>query len=133
MSKEEYEEGFIEFFDGAISEKSQGRHRDAIVLYWKAITQICDYIFYKEKNRAPENLNERLSFFRNGDLKRQKVADILGERTQAGTPYHLYNDTYRNKQSDEECKVMEDAIRDLIELLSIKGAIKDAIKKIQAD
>lgn len=130
MSKETFENGFIELVGGAIDEKGKERCRNANILYWKALMQLCDYIYWKEKGDNPKNLNQRLSYFKDGDIKKKKVMTILGDKLMAGTPYNIYEDTYKNKQDKKDCEVMENAIRNLVKQFGLKGVIKNTIKKI---
>ena len=129
MNKEDFEEGFIELIKGAIDEKEKGRYRNANVLYWKALMKLCDYIHWKDNGNMPENLARRLNHFKtrkNGE----KVLRILGEKLEAGTPYNIYDSTYIKKQDTEDCKVMENAIKDLVRLFSISGIIKKTTEEI---
>ena len=50
---------FLEEFEGAKEELSKGRHKNATILFSKALFAICDILIQSKLNKLPKNHSER--------------------------------------------------------------------------
>jgi len=99
MNEQDFEDGFIELIKGAISEKEKQRYRNSNILYWKALMQLCDLTYWKDKGKPPKNLAIRLEYFRE---RNNRIMQTLGENEfETGKPYAIYQDTYKSKQDEK--------------------------------
>lgn len=122
VRKEDFEKGFEECINGALSEEKDKRYRNAVELYYKALVQLIDFIIFEERGDMADYHKQRSEILKelNGDIENIR----LGSHT-------LYRQTYYKTDFNiTDCKGIKNGIKQIIQLKQIKGKIKDVVERI---
>lgn len=111
----------LEELQGAESEEKQGRFKNALILYSKALFSICDFTIAINKLKLPEDHKERF------DILDRYFPFVY--RTISGV-FRNYVDTYLKPSNKESCEGMKNALRKLNNIEKLDTELKTALEKI---
>ena len=111
----------LEELQGAQSEEKQGRYKNALILYSKALFSLCDYVIIKNNLKPPNDHKERF------EILDQYFPFIY--RT-VKKVFRTYIDTYVKPTDQESCEGMKHALRELRETEKLDPAIKTALEQV---
>ncbi len=111
----------LEEIQGAQSEEKQGRLKNAIILYSKAMFSVCDYVIAINKLKLPEDHRERFEIL-------ERYFPFI-QRT-VSRVFSKYIDTYLKPSDKESCEGMKNALRELSNVEKLEPEIKTALAKI---
>lgn len=121
VSKEEYTKGFNERMGGAVSEEKNGRYRNAVELYYKAMAHLVDYLLFESEEIIVETLKQRLEEANKLD---KEITALFREA------HGIYRGTYRSEKNIQDCKKLKNDIKTMAQLSGAKEALQDGLKKI---
>ncbi len=111
----------LEEVEGAKSEESQGRLKNALILYSKAMFSVCDYIIAINKLKLPEDHKERFEILdRYFPFVYRTVNKV----------FKKYVETYLKPTDNDACEGMKHALRELTNVEKIDPEIKAALARI---
>ena len=79
----------------------QGKYNAALMLYFKALVGICDYIIKRDLNKEPENHTHRFRILREYYPDLYRVVDKF---------FSFYRDTYQGRVRKREVEELRNAI-----------------------
>lgn len=122
VSRDDLARNFKECIEGALSEESQKRHRNAVELYYKAIVALCDIIILEKEGDIPDYHKKRDEMLGriNGDLNKIRI----GVHTLYRQSYYKTNFTIT------DIKEVKNAIKTIVMLKKPGKDIEDIVKKI---
>lgn len=121
--QEELKKTIVEELSGASSEYSNGRYKNASILFSKAIFAMCDYAIVSRGLRPPSNHEERFRILERHLPVVYPLVDRLFKR---------YTDTYLSPSDRATCEAIMNAVKKLGKIENFGGEIEAAIGKIQA-
>src|SRR3989344_3327591 len=108
----------LEEVHGAQSEETQGRFKNALILYSKAVFSVCDYVIATSKLKLPEDHRERFEILdRYFPFIYRTVNKI----------FRKYIDTYLKSSDKESCGGIKHALRELSNVEKLDPEIKAAL------
>ncbi len=111
----------LEELQGANSEENQGRYKNALILYSKAMFSVCDYIIGVNKLKLPDDHKERFEILdRYFPFVCRTVSRV----------FRKYVETYLKPSDKEGCEGMKNALRELGGVEKLEPEIKAALEKI---
>ena len=122
MLKEVLRSGMREFVEGGLEEEEKGRLRLAATAYFKAVTQICDYLIFKKYARIPSSHTDRFRMLERGFPEIYKIVDRI---------FGVYRDTYSEIVTRNSCRLIKDELAEIIRLAGLEEDIKEIVRKIQ--
>lgn len=111
----------IEEIEGAVSEFNFNRHKNALILFSKALFSMSDYLITGKNLKLPENHEERFRILQRYMPSVYHIVDKL---------FKKYTDTYLKPTDKESCTGMKNAIKKLAELENFDREIKEIAEKI---
>lgn len=112
--------GVLEELKGAKSEEGNGRFKNALILYSKAIFSLCDYIIAVNKLKLPEDHKERFEILdRYFPFIHRTVSKV----------FRKYVETYTKPSDKESCEGIKNALRELSDVEKLDEELKAALKK----
>lgn len=120
-AKEIYEDGFVEYVDGGLREEKEGRYRCAVDLYYKAITQLCDYILLTQKNKISTSHSNRFRLLEELFPEIYQIIDDL---------FTTYTEVYVDYREKKHCEDVKNGIKKIISIAKIEGRIKAISEKL---
>ncbi|HLD05638.1 MAG TPA: hypothetical protein VJG90_08005 [Candidatus Nanoarchaeia archaeon] len=111
----------LEELQGAQSEEQQGRYKNALILYSKALFSLCDYVIVKNNLKPPEDHRERFDILdRYFPFIHRTVKKV----------FRAYIETYLKSSDQESCEGMKYALRELREVEKLDPEIKTALEQV---
>lgn len=122
VSKEEHIKGFDERLEGAVSEEKQKRYRNAVELYYKAMTHLIDYLLLScPEEIIVDNLKQRLEELNKLD---KEVTALFREA------HGIYRGTYKSEKNIQDCRKLKNDIKTMAQLSGVKKAMQEGLKKL---
>jgi hypothetical protein len=121
-TKESLVKNFKECLEGARSEESQKRYRNAIELYYKAVVALCDILIFEKEGDIPDYHKQRDTLLEelNGDVNKIRI----GLHT-------IYRQSYYKSDFGlPDMKEMKNAIKTIIALKRPGKDIEELAKKL---
>lgn len=113
---------FSECLNGGLSEESQGRYRNAVELYYKAVVALCDIIILESEGDTPDY-----------HKKRDEILErINGQVNKIRLGLHaLYRQSYyKTDFTIQDTKELKNAIKKIVFLKKPGKEIEELVKKI---
>ena len=104
--EKELEDTFLEEYTSALMLKNTGKLKSAIILLYKALFAICDYIIFKKYNKLPKNHTDR---FRILEMKEKDVFNGLN------SVWSRYRETYSRPSNEDSFNLLNDTIVRIIQ------------------
>jgi hypothetical protein len=122
MLKEVLRSGMREFVEGGLDEEGKGRLKLAVTAYFKAVTQVCDYLIFRKYARIPSSHADRFRMLERGFPEIYKIVDRI---------FGIYRDTYSEIVTRDSCRVIRNELRKIIGLAGLEEDLKEVVRKIQ--
>ena len=110
---------FLEEYEGAKDELSNGRYKNSTILFSKALFAICDILIQNKLNKLPKNHSERFSIL---EIYFKEIYGIVDEI------FDKYTDSYSKTILKETCEAIQNGIKKINEIAELPAEIKGIIK-----
>ena len=104
-------EAFKECYEGAEDEFKKGRYNVATMLYYKALSILCDFYIKRETNRIVTNHTERFDILKGLDYKAFKILSPL---------FKSYRETYAGTSTRTDAEGIKDGLKRVAKLIGVE-------------
>ena len=93
---------FLEEYQGAKDELSKERHKNAAILFSKALFAVCDILIQNKLNKLPKNHSERFRILEGYFKEIYEIVDDIFDK---------YTDSYSKPILKETCEAVKNGIK----------------------
>lgn len=122
VEKENLVENFKECVEGAKSEESNNRYRNAVELYYKAVVALCDIIILEEEGDVPDYHKKR------DEILSRLNGQVNDIRVGLHTVYR--QSYYKTDFTISDTKEIKDAIKTIVFLKKPGKKVEEIIKDL---
>ena len=109
-----------EYLESAKDDEQKGRINAAVIMYFKALVELCDFIIYSQILKLPSNHTERF------EMLMRFFPNIYKE---VSPLFKIYRKTYSQKTVKEELEKVKDGTNKIIKETEIDKHLQEFSKK----